>query len=302
MELSRHLRRLHEATIWCYQGNTLEPATEPAAWASLALGSHGDRLAALRPARWLAEQQQANGAVGVSRKLQTPRWPTSLAMLAWYFADQWNEADNFELPLKKATEWTLQDHGRAGPVSRQAGHDTTLAGWSWAADTHSWMEPTCFFVKALTQLGLAKHPRVQTGVRMIVDRLLPAGGCNYGNTFVLGQELLPHVQPTGIAMWALADHPTDDPRVTASLDYLLRKIEADSSAASLSFALLGLTAHDQRPSKANELVLRKLKHLDEIGSKATYPLSLLLLAAHEQPFVPKRNVAANLDEQTVSAG
>ena len=44
--------------------------------------------------------------------------------------------------------------------------------------------------------GLPPHPRNWRNAQaMLIDRLLAGGGCNYGNTVVLGQELRPHVQP-----------------------------------------------------------------------------------------------------------
>ena len=42
------------------------------------------------------------------------------------------------------------------------------------------------------------------GSAVLLDRQLPGGGLNYGNTYVLGQLMRPHVQPTGIALLALA--------------------------------------------------------------------------------------------------
>jgi len=48
------------------------------------------------------------------------------------------------------------------------------------------------------------HPRADEAVQLMLDRILPGGGCNYGNTIVLDQLLRPHIQPTGIVLLALA--------------------------------------------------------------------------------------------------
>ena len=98
------------------------------------------------------------------------------------------------------------------------------------------------------------HPRSDEALKLIVDRLLPEGGCNHGNTFVLGQSLVPHLQPTGIVMLVLAGEPVKDPRVAKSLDYLARALDATTTAASLAYALMGLAAHGRTPANALELL------------------------------------------------
>lgn len=284
MRVTEHLEKLAAASRWSYPANPHESAAEPAAWATLALAMHG-RTEATRPARWLAKQQQANGSVGASGSQSTPRWPTSLAILAWQSVGKQQKTNEFKHLIQAAIGWAIKDYGRTGPKSRQAGHDTTLAGWSWAADTHSWLEPTCFFVRALTSLGYADHPRVRVGLRMIVDRLLPNGGCNYGNTFVLGQQLLPHVQPSGIALWAIAGNQVNDPRIERTLEYLESAVTDDlATPCSLAFALLGLTAFERRPQDADTLIANHLNRLTSKELPGTYYQSLLLLAALEHPF------------------
>ena len=84
------------------------------------------------------------------------------------------------------------------------GHDTTLQGWPWVVGTHSWVEPTAINVLALRSAGQAGHPRCREAVKLLLDRQLPEGGWNYGNTTVLGHVLRPQVQPTGLALAALA--------------------------------------------------------------------------------------------------
>jgi len=242
----RHIDQLAELSAWTYQGGRAS-AAEPAAWSALALAASGRLDAALAPANWLASLQQASGAVGVSESQETPRWPTNLATLAWRAVDLLTSTNLYADHIEQATEWILANHGKAGIQKPQIGHDTTLIGWSWAADTHSWLEPTCFAVLALKSVGLRNHPRTCEGVKLIFNRLLPSGAANYGNTVVLGQELLPHPQPTGIVMLALADESHSDPRVDASLNFLKQEIEYPTGLTSLCFAIIGLTAHGRRP-------------------------------------------------------
>ena len=153
-----------------------------------------------------------------------------------------------------------------------------IPGWSWAADTHAWMEPTCLAVLALKALGKENHPRTRDGVKMIVDRLLENGGCNFGSTMILGQTTLPQVQATGFAMLALADETIADPRIGKSLDYLASELSEYTSTASLCYGLLGLTAHGLRPRRAEQLLqsafARELR-----GGASCYKLALILLAS-----------------------
>lgn len=224
-----------------------EPASEPTALAGLALLTHGRVEAALAAADWLAARQARSGSVGVTASRPTPCWPTSLAMTLWHSADVATAATRFVEPIARAVRWTLDERGETLPRNALFGHDSTLIGWSWAANTHSWLEPTAMFVVALKAVGQSQHARTREAVRLLVDRQLPNGGCNYGNTIVLGQTLLAHVQPTGLAMMALAGEGYDDPRTQRSLDYLQRELSAETATASLCYGLLGLAAHDRSP-------------------------------------------------------
>jgi hypothetical protein len=246
-------------------------ASEPTALAALALFAASEYDACHRAARWLAEIQQWDGSVGVTAADKEPKWPTSLALLAWL------TAGGFDAHVARAVKWTLTDRGETGPRQSHIGHDTTIAGWSWAADTHSWLEPTALFVLALKRSGHGAQERCRDGVRMIVDRLLPSGGANYGNTVVLGQPLLAHVQPTGLALLAIADESITDPRVEKSLEYLERELCRHTPAASLAFGTLGLAAHGRRPTEADHWLCAAFER-ERSGIPSPYKLALLTLA------------------------
>lgn len=258
-------------------------ASEPAAWAAMALAMWDAPDAARRPADWLLSIQQQDGSVGISEDHARPAWPTSLAMLAWWTLRERLGDDQYSEAIERATAWALQEEGKPAPQQAHIGHDTTLVGWSWAADTHSWLEPTSFFVMALRALGLADQPRTREGVRLVADRILPSGGCNYGNTLVLGQELLPHVQPTGIAMLALAGtganrNGPNRNGIGASLDYLTDSLDSKTSRVSLCYGLMGLEAHGRRPAQADAW-LEKRAVAGPLVVRSCYEASLTLLAA-----------------------
>lgn len=256
------------------------PASEPTAWAALALAGAGRLSDAARNCQWLADCQERSGAVGVTKEESNPGWPTALALLAWSTWQNAAKEDRFQKNIHRAAEWTLSTQGRSSPRNPDIGHDTTLVGWSWAADTHSWLEPTALFVRALTSIGYAEHKRTREAVRLLVDRLLPTGGANYGNTRVLDQYLLPHVQPSGLVMWALAEQPTEDPRIAATLDYLQQAIREPLGAASLAYAALGLKAHGRWLGESAAL-LAAAADSPEVHS-SPYKLALIALASQAQ--------------------
>jgi hypothetical protein len=112
---------------------------------------------------------------------------------------------------------------------------------------------------------------------LLLDRQLPSGGCNYGNTSVLGQRLLPHVQPTGLALLALAGE-TADSRITKSLKFLEREGVRSSGTASLCYAALALATHGvdvpELPSRLETAYERCVR-----SQSSPYKLALLALAA-----------------------
>jgi hypothetical protein len=246
-------------------------AAEPTALACLALTAHGENTAALRLARQLADVQLQNGSVTANSESDSPGWTTSLAILAWL------ACEDFDTNIDRAIDWALATHGKPAPMNPQIGHDPTILGWSWAAETHAWMEPTCMFVIALKAAGLGDHPRTREGVRLVTDRLLPTGGSNFGSTLVLGQATLPQVQSTGLAMLALAGEAITDPRVAKSLQYLEASLNPATTTASLSYGLLGLTAHNRRPPHAEAWLAGALERELTRGASA-YKLALLALA------------------------
>ncbi|MEX2172663.1 MAG: hypothetical protein WD851_25315 [Pirellulales bacterium] len=253
-------------------------ASEPTALAALALAGAGRFAAAARCADWLQELQHRDGSLGVMAGQPAPQWPTSLAILAWHQLDRAADASDYSKPIACATKWALDSRGTTTERKQQIGHDTALVGWSWAADTHSWLEPTAFFVLALKAVGQGEHPRTREAMRLLFDRLLPNGGCNYGNTIVLGQPLLPHIQPTGIAMWALGGEEVQDHRIGLSLDYLEQQLSERTATASLCYGLLGLSANCRRPREAESWLEAAYRREQQRGPSC-YKLALIALAA-----------------------
>jgi hypothetical protein len=172
-------------------------------------------------------------------------------------------------------------------------------------------------VLALKATGNTNHPRVREAIQLLTDRLLPDGGCNYGNTAVLGQVLLPHIQPTGLVMCALgaesgewrvesqegraagvegrepegqgagkeslarSPQPTaHSPLIERSLEYLERTLGLNTPAASLAYGVMGLSAHGRRPADADSW-LESAWRRELSGPRSPYKLALLAASAFD---------------------
>jgi hypothetical protein len=225
------------------------PASEPTALAAMALLAHDQLKASLPALDWLRERQAADGSVGVRADESTPCWPTALAVIVWQQACEQGQTA-YAPCARRGRDWLLSMCGQAIERNPNMGHDSTIVGWPWVDGTHSWLEPTAWSVLALQATGDQHHPRARDGRRLIADRLLIDGGCNYGNTIVLGQPLRAHVQPSGLALWALAGEDDRDGRILATIEWLLRDVNHQTTATSLAYATIGLAAHDRAPAEA----------------------------------------------------
>jgi hypothetical protein len=258
------------ACIPCgYQRNGL-PATEPTCLASIALAQSGYAQPALQALQWLGSIQSDDGSLGPALGVQSPGWATALAILARSHVERSGSNDALgligcaNLPgdnrptaagqfrLEGAVQWLLAAKGTTIPRSKEMAHNSMLVGWPWVIGTHSWVEPTALAVLALKSMGEERHSRTREAVSLLYDRLLPEGGCNYGNTTVLGQTLRPHVQPTGLTLLALHGEKDHDGRIARSLEYLRRELGAASSAASMAYGVWALARYAAAPGEAAE--------------------------------------------------
>lgn len=289
------LERLAASDVAGYHARS-ESASEPTALAALALLAHGRDAAARRTLDWLHDVQAEDGSVGIDALQQQPGWPTGWAVQAWQAAAQGSARTDRDAPaVERGVAWLLQIAGASIPRGAGLGHDTTLIGWPWVDGTHSWLEPTAINLLALKHAGQGDHPRAREATRLLADRLLEHGGCNYGNTVVFGQELRPHLQPTGVCLLALAGERDTDRRVGLSIDFLRRELSASIGTSSLCFGLMGLHAWGAAPAEAPQWLAavaeRTLKR-----DASSYRLALLALAAlgNQCPLIPKGAVPPHL--------
>jgi hypothetical protein len=245
------------------------------AWAIIALGALKESPVLIDRCRArLRTEQGHDGRVWVNREHPDSFWPTSLAVLAWQDAPACTDAEKLGVKFLLKTSGV---HYRSQP-GEVAGHDASLKGWPWVANTHSWIEPTALSIIALSAAGYGRHDRVQEALRMILNRQLPHGGWNYGNTMVFGRELRPMPESTGTALTGLAGH-VDVGVVARSLDYLQGEINSLRTPVSLGWGLLGLAAWGLWPSNGLALVERCLANQSRYGEYDTSSFCLVLLGA-----------------------
>jgi hypothetical protein len=276
------LHELSAAESWSYHRGQ-PSAAEPVAFAALALLCHGRIDEAHRPLAWLSGIQADDGSVGITSEQRSPHWPTSLAVIAWRKADEIAGRGDYRDSVTTALASLLRIKGKPLERWKEGGHDTTLIGWPWVESTHSWVEPTAYAVLALKAAGCDDHPRTREAVRLLIDRLLPDGGCNYGNTFMLGQCLRPHLQTSGAALAAIADERDPSGRLERTATYLQANLSARTTSVSLSFGVLGLGAYGALP-EVSDRWLEAAAHRTFQRSRSPYQLALLALAAKANMF------------------
>ena len=248
------------------------------AWAVLALksGSCCDEYIS-KACRRLAQSQLPDGRVPLITVNPAAYWPTALAVLAWQKSA--GQVDS----VQKAVSFLINNTGLHFTKTKDsvAEHDTEIKGWPWVENTHSWVEPTSMAVLALRSSGHGEHPRVLEAVRMLLDRQLPSGGWNMGNTLVFGKELLPFPESTGHALTALNSF-TNTEVVQKSLDYLNKIIQDLRTPLALAWGLFGLTSWNRRPENYRRLILETLERQEKYGPYDTDLLSQLIVAYYTE--------------------
>jgi hypothetical protein len=247
-------------------------ASDATAWAVLALTAAGAGAAPVTAARArLAAGQGPDGRVALDAEHPEACWVTPLAALAWH-GDPRHEG-----PASRAVGYLLATTGRHWPRQPGAatGHDPAIRGWPWIEETHSFVEPTALALLALRRAGQGGHERAREGVRLLLDRQLPRGGWNYGNTTVYGQELRPAAVETGVALTALAG-VVGQGDVLRSLNYLQAEALKLRTPLSLAWAAVGLGAWGAFPATARGALLAIAA---APAALSTTLLALVLLAA-----------------------
>ncbi|MEM6364130.1 MAG: hypothetical protein AAF745_06880 [Planctomycetota bacterium] len=227
------------------------PAAEPLAIAALAALGHDLPETAYAACAELQRCQHINGSVSVWLDDSGPYWPTSLACIAWQcFKRRYPEriSASWQSNIDRGLQYLLSCGGVKNPIRDEIGHNTQLVGWPWVQGTHSWLEPTAMTLLALRHNGFEHHPRAVEAAHLLIDRQVPGGGANYGNTYVLGQKLVSHVMPSAMSLVALS-HVT--PRALSLVDsmaFLNQQCRFPMGAVSLAWSLHAMSTADADPA------------------------------------------------------
>jgi hypothetical protein len=221
---------------WPYQAGSAS-ATEPTALAALALADTAAGDEALPAAAdWLAARQRAVGLFTASPTHEEGSWLTPLAALTLNLLGRTGAAPTAAHALLAEPAYSL---GPSPPIIY--GYDTSLVAWPWSPGAFSFIEPTAWAVLFLKQAGQADRPRVRTGIDLMRNRALAAGGWNYGEPEVLGGRLFPAEAPTALVLLAMADE--QDALTNAGLDWLLTRRGQITSLYSLGWAAIALNVY-----------------------------------------------------------
>jgi hypothetical protein len=243
------------------------------AWAAIALKTMQiHKPAVMAACRRLAHSQMEDGRVALSPDYPIASWPTSLAIMAW------EGFPEFEKQKLQAVRFLLSTSGNRFKNAKQSilGHNTSIMGWPWIDDTHSWVEPTSLALFALEITRNGNHNRAKEARKMLMNRQLNKGGWNYGNTSVFGQELRPMPDSTGMALEALSGHIESG--IEKSLSYLGEQITDLTTPLSLAWSIIGLSAYNFRPAGVTNLIARCLDKQKIFGGYDGIHFSLLVIA------------------------
>jgi uncharacterized protein (DUF362 family) len=190
-----------------------------------------------------------DGTFRLARGWDEAVWPTALALLVrsvlGYPADKLKPTAARLLALKGRP----MDNEEVGEVHDI---DVELTGWPWSEGNFSWAEPTAWACLALRRLGLEEQPRVQEGLKLLLDRTADEGGINYGNKRILGRRTEPIPGPTALMLLALQGKE-DQPRVVASVQYLMKAVAEADDLEHLCWARLALSLYRSQPGVAEIL-------------------------------------------------
>lgn len=244
------------------------------AWAVLALLSADfNKDLCVKSGSRLTMQQKEDGRIPVIGDCPEAYWPTAQAILAWH------QLGMYEKEKDKALQFLLANTGRHWKRKKNSHtkSDPSIEGWPWHENTFSWVVPTADSIIALRACGYTSHTRILEGSRLLIDRQLPAGGWNYGNVAVFGNELKAVPESTGHALCALAGL-VDQNTVQKSIDYLTKQITELRTPLSLVWAGFGLSAWGQSPVTYQDQIIDSLAQQRRYGPYDTILLSQLIVA------------------------
>src|SRR5581483_1823913 len=224
--MSRALEFLHVSQNpdggWGYrQGGS--SYVEPTAAVLLALQFTDLAPSIMERARgWLRSVQRADGGWGIAPLDDESGWMTGWAV--WALAETDRDA------AQRGADWLLAaaglrvtDPAQIEGVERVLHINPAMTGWSWQPGDAAWIFPSALALLALDAVGIRNHPRVQEGIRYLLDRAIATGGWNIGNPFMIASNLSPTVENTALALRALAAHGIENDVTRRAAEWLAQE-------------------------------------------------------------------------------
>ncbi len=222
---------------------------EPTCLALLALSREPQRFQVIIDTgkAWLEKCAPGDGSYRLARGRSEAVWPTALVLFVQAVLGE-NAA---KLDQTAAALLALRGKNLDNKDDEEVNDiDQKLVGWPWADGNFSWVEPTAWACLALQRAGFGEHPRVQEGLKLLLDRALEEGGVNYGNRRIFGISLEPIPGPTALMLLALQGRAEDD-SVRRSLAYLQSQALAGDDLEHLCWARLVLDVYGDQPGVAD---------------------------------------------------
>jgi uncharacterized protein (DUF362 family) len=286
---------------WGYQpGQPMH--LEPTCLAVLALAADRAKYGSLVDAgvKALEANRSADGMYRLVRGRQQAIWPTALVLFTEHVLSPLDSSPGS--PLASTAEKLLALESRIVEVKddevadMKIDIDLTLRGWPWAEANFAWVEPTSWACLALRAMGRGDHPRIQEGMKLLLDRAFDSGGANYGNRLVLGKSTEPIPGPTAVMLLALQD-AKDQPRVDAAIGYLRLHAAKTTDLEHLAWAKLALSVHagdsatreflPELDSRIGGALSEEIHRTDGLGA-GPYRLALAALALDTEKRNPFR--------------
>jgi hypothetical protein len=253
---------------------------EPTSWALLALLAEdsGDEWTAAASRQFLAQSQRADGLLLELAMRDEDRPNLGFNGIAALLVLEHPELvpETFGSALLSAL---ARNKGITLPASELNRQDNSLQGWAWIDASFSWVEPTCWCALALKK-SMSMSPdiraRISEAERLLADRCCAAGGWNYGNSNVFGQDLKPYVPTTALGLLAMQDR-RQEPCVSRSLHHLVEHRLSEGSAMALALTLISLRAFDLPTEDVENRLLSQWERTGFVGNSHLIAMALYSL-------------------------
>jgi hypothetical protein len=258
---------------------------EPTCWALLALLAEdsADGSRAATPGQFLLQSQRPDGLLLEPAMREEGRPNLGFNGIAALLMREHEDLAP-EVFRRALVSGITQNKGVKLPASELYRQDNGIQGWAWIDGSFSWVEPTCWCALALKKTALPSpdvRARISEAERLLADRCCKAGGWNYGNSNMLGQDLRPYVPTTALGLLALQDR-RHEACVSRSLDHLVEHRLSEGSAMALALTSISLRAFGVPTDDVDHRLLLQWERTGFLGNSHLIAMALYSLTQGPQ--------------------